>query len=260
MTPWQRFARRRLAITRWQCEPEQIPALQQAAFDAAFLRQCQLEQAVVDNARGDPPDAMIESVAATLANWLEEGGFSASDRQSVIRHHARLELQFAAIAECAPPPDDLQVVAWYQQHQAQFMRPAQRLTSHLLLTVDNDDSAVERQIRRFYQEIATSRQAFSRLAQRYSHCPSALEGGRLGWISQGLLYPELDAALFMLEENGLSLPVETALGWHLLWCEQIRDAEPMAQDEALEKARAYLLHQRQQQWQRQWLAQLTDKV
>lgn len=54
MTPWQRFARRRLAVTRWQCEPEHIPADQQTAFDDAFARQCQLEEAVVEVAASAP--------------------------------------------------------------------------------------------------------------------------------------------------------------------------------------------------------------
>ncbi|SFT64700.1 peptidyl-prolyl cis-trans isomerase C [Kosakonia arachidis] len=261
MTPWQRFARRRLAISRWQCEPEHIPADQQTAFEEAFTRQCQLEQAVVDVAVGAPlPDSVLQSVATSLASLLDEGDFSVDEQQTVVRHHARMEWQFADVAGRAPLPDDLQVLAWYQQHQAQFMRPPQRLTSHLLLTVDNDDATVQRQIRRFHQDISASRQAFARLAQRYSHCPSALEGGRLGWISQGLLYPELDATLFALAENDLSAPIETRLGWHLLWCEAIRDAAPMLQEEALEKARSYLIRQHQQQYQRQWLAALTRSV
>ena len=137
MTPWQRFARRRLAITRWQCEPEHIPADQQTAFDDAFARQCQLEKAVVEVAAGTSlPDSVLESVATSLASWLDGGHFSADERQTVVRHHARMEWQFAEIAVRAPLPDDLQVLAWYQQHQVQFMRPPQRLTSHLLLTVD----------------------------------------------------------------------------------------------------------------------------
>lgn len=258
MTPWQRFARRRLAMTRWQCEPGQIPDDQQAEFEAAFARQCKLEGAVVESAGSEPlAENVLHDVATSLASWLDEGHFSAADRQAVIQHHARMELQFAVIAGRAPLPDDLQVLAWYQQHQAQFMRPPQRLASHLLLTVDNDDATVQRQIRNFHLEITASRPAFARLAQRYSHCPSALEGGRLGWISQGLLYPELDAALFALPENGLSVPIATDLGWHLLWCEQIREAAPMPQDEALEKTRRFLIQQNQQQWQRQWLAELT---
>jgi hypothetical protein len=38
------------------------------------------------------------------------------------------------------------VQAWYLRHQTQFMRPEQRLTRHLLLTVDGDREAVHQRI------------------------------------------------------------------------------------------------------------------
>jgi peptidyl-prolyl cis-trans isomerase C len=56
----------------------------------------------------------------------------------VVRHHALMELQFARITGQAPKPDDLAVLAWYQRNQEKFRRPEQRLTHHLLLTVDDD--------------------------------------------------------------------------------------------------------------------------
>lgn len=176
-----------------------------------------------------------------------------------MRHHARLELAFADIARQAPQPDLSTVQAWYLRHQTQFMRPEQRLTRHLLLTVDNDREAVHQRILGLYRQINASRDAFAPLAQRYSHCPSALEEGRLGWISRGLLYPQLETALFSLAENALSLPIASELGWHLLWCEAIRPAAPMEPQQALESARDYLWQQSQQRHQRQWLEQMISR-
>ena len=257
MMPWERFARRRLALTRWHCEPENIPASHQQAFDRAWARQRQLELAVVAIAcDASVTDEVRNAVAASLAPQLDECPFSSAERQAVIAHHARLETQFAEVARTAPLPDEASVLRWYQQHQAQFMRPEQRLTSHLLLTTEQNHAEIRTQITRFYQQIRDHRAAFPRLAARHSHCPSALEGGRLGWVSRGLLFPELENALFALQTDEVSQPVETALGWHLLWCEQIRQPTLMAKADALAKAREYLFRQSQQQWQRQWLASL----
>ena len=257
MMPWERFARRRLALTRWHCEPENIPASHQQAFDRAWARQRQLELAVVAIAcDASVTDELRNAVAASLAPQLDECPFSSAERQAVIAHHARLETQFAEVARTAPLPDEASVQRWYQQHQAQFMRPEQRLTSHLLLTTEQNHAEIRTQITRFYQQIRDHRAAFPRLAARHSHCPSALEGGRLGWVSRGLLFPELENALFALQTDEVSQPVETALGWHLLWCEQIRQPTLMAKADALAKAREYLFRQSQQQWQRQWLASL----
>lgn len=254
---WEQFGQRRLALTRWQCEPQAIPEGEHEAFTQAWSRQRFMEQAIVDAAKGlSVTPALAQTIASSLAGLLDESGLTGDERQSVIHHHALMELQFSRVTEQVPSPDDLTVLAWYQQHQDKFMRPEQRLTHHLLLTVNDDRDAMRRQAMQFFRDIQTSRDAFARLAKRHSHCPSALEGGRLGWISRGLLYPQLESALFALAENGLSAPVETELGWHLLWCERIRPPQPVAREEALEKAREFVWKQSQQQWQQQWLAHL----
>ncbi|TKI03467.1 nitrogen fixation protein NifM [Martelella alba] len=254
---WERYGRRQLALTRWQCEPEAIPPAEKNVFSQAWARQRRLERAIIQTTRGQAvPQVVVNGVARSLADGLGEDRFSARERQAIIRHHARLECQFTLIAEQVPPPDALTVMAWYNKHQQYFMRPEQRLTRHILLTVEQDRDDAYRQMLRLRREAAASSDAFAQAAQRYSHCPSALEGGRLGWVSRGLLYPELDAALFELGENTLSAPIETALGWHLLRCEGIRPPAPMALDDALPKAREYVWRQQQKQRQRQWLTSL----
>ena len=237
MEPWQRFGRQRLAQSRWNCEPAAIAAVDRQAFEAAWQRQAQLEQVIVAQIAPEAiPAALREGLATSLGAWLETA--------------------FAGIASQAPRPDPATVQAWYLRHQAQFMRPEQRLTRHLLLTVDGDDQAVYSRIRELHGQIEASREAFAPLAQRHSHCPSALDGGLLGWIGRGLLYPQLEEALFALAENALSAPVASELGWHLVWCEAIRPAAPMTPEQALESARDYLSQQSQRRHQRQWLAEM----
>ncbi|HCI6178172.1 TPA: nitrogen fixation protein NifM [Klebsiella quasipneumoniae subsp. quasipneumoniae] len=257
MQPWQRFGRRRLAQSRWNCEPSAIAAADREAFEAAWQRQARVEQALIAEVAAETiPAALREGLAASLRLWLDEGGFTPPERAAIVLHHARLETAFAGIASQAPQPDPAAVQAWYLRHQAQFMRPEQRLTRHLLLTVDGDEQAVYSRIQALHGQIAASREAFAPLAQRHSHCPSALDGGRLGWIGRGLLYPQLEEALFALTENALSAPVASELGWHLVWCEAIRPAAPMTPEQALESAREYLIQQSQRRHQRQWLAEM----
>ncbi|MEG3131101.1 nitrogen fixation protein NifM [Pantoea cypripedii] len=254
---WERFSRQQLSQSRWQCQPESVPADQQAEFDRLWQRQRQLEYAVVRETGDDfIPETVIASVTMSLNTSLTQYPVSDDERASIIRHHARMEMQLARVAAQAPAPDDIQVLAWYQDHQEKFMRPEQRLSWHLLLTTENEGAAIQHQIQQFHQQISASRQAFSTLAQRYSHCPSALEGGRMGWISRGLLFPELDRVLFQMKPNGVSPPIETALGWHLLWCELIRPPVPMEREAALAQVRTLLYQQNQQRWQRQWLQQI----
>ena len=260
MKPWQRFAGQRLARSRWNRDPAALDPADTPVFEQAWQRQCHMEQTIVARVpEGDVPAALLENIAASLAIWLDEGDFTQPERAAIVRHHARLELAFADIARQAPQPDLSTVQAWYLRHQTQFMRPEQRLTRHLLLTVDGDREAVHQRILGLYRQINASRDAFAPLAHRHSHCPSALEEGRLGWISRGLLYPQLETALFSLAENALSLPIASELGWHLLWCEAIRPAAPMEPQQALESARDYLWQQSQQRHQRQWLEQMISR-
>ena len=205
MNAWQRFARQRLARSRWNSDPTALEPADTQAFEQAWQRQCRMEQAIVARVpESDIPAALLENITASLAVWLDEGEFTPPERAAIVLHHARLEVGFTDIARQAPQPDLSTVQAWYLRHQTQFMRPEQRL-------------------------------------------------------SRGLLYPQLETALFSLAENALSLPVASELGWHLLWCEAIRPAAPMEPQQALESARDYLWQQSQQRHQRQWLEQTISR-
>ena len=57
---------------------------------------------------------------------------------------------------------------------------------------------------------------FSKLAQEKSTGPSGPNGGQLGWFGPGQMVPEFEAAVFVLEIGGISQPVKTQFGWHLV--------------------------------------------
>ncbi|WP_226569878.1 nitrogen fixation protein NifM [Mangrovibacter yixingensis] len=257
--PWQRFAALQLAKRHWNCLPEEITADQQSAFQAQLARQVTLEMAIC---RHYPADNTVGQLAALVrkeqADFMETHGFTHDEQLAVAAHQAHVTSVMNRIARKAPPPDDQEVVAWYQANAARFCRPAQRKARHILLTCDNDeDRSPERaQIAGIIQSISEDPESFADQALRFSHCPSAMDGGLLGWISPGLLYPELDSCLFSLEKGQLSEVVETVLGLHILLCEDIRPAEALDEAVALEKARAWLTEQTRKRYQQQWLSSL----
>ena len=63
---------------------------------------------------------------------------------------------------------------------------------------------------------ARSGTAFPALAQQFSQSGTAGLGGDLGWVVQGDLEPELDAALARMEPTAFSDPLRTAAGYHIL--------------------------------------------
>ncbi|WP_113626202.1 nitrogen fixation protein NifM [Pectobacterium peruviense] len=260
MLAWQRFSEWRLAQKMWNTTPTQLPVDRQRLLQQQLARQLLLEQAVVEAAQNSvstvTPD-LVQAVTQELESDLRQSGFSAADRTAVIQHHVLMAGQLASISEQVPLPTSAEVEQWYRRHAARFCRPEQRLTRHLLLTTGEDDSeAINRQLLALRRQLQSDTAAFATLAERHSQCPTALEGGLLGWVSRGLLFMSLDQALFALHEGELSAVIETDIGWHLLLCEAIRPETPMAQEDALAKAYDHLLLQRQKEQQRQWLAQL----
>ncbi len=66
-------------------------------------------------------------------------------------------------------------------------------------------------------------ESFSALARQYSQDPgSAANGGQLGFYGRGELAPEYEAASLSMEPGGLSMPVETQFGYHLIQLQEKR--------------------------------------
>jgi len=72
---------------------------------------------------------------------------------------------------------------------------------------------------------------FAELAQEHSTGPSGPNGGQLGWFSAGMMVPEFEQAVFGLEVGGVSEPVQTQFGWHIVLLNDTREQQPPALDE-----------------------------
>ncbi len=59
-------------------------------------------------------------------------------------------------------------------------------------------------------------QGFEQLAAQYSLCPSAQDGGNLGWIRRGDAAIAFEEAAFTLDPEELSAVVETPMGYHVI--------------------------------------------
>lgn len=73
---------------------------------------------------------------------------------------------------------------------------------------------------------------FADIAKKYSKDGSSADGGDLGWFKKGDVVPEFADAAFKLKPGGISEPVQTRFGWHVIRLDEIRDAKKPTFDEA----------------------------
>lgn len=68
---------------------------------------------------------------------------------------------------------------------------------------------------------------FAALAQELStDLGSGANGGDLGWFSDGMMVEPFEVAVKALEVGGISAPVETQFGWHVLILNETREQAP----------------------------------
>jgi len=120
-----------------------------------------------------------------------------------------------------PEPDDTTCRRYYEQNRARFRSPDIYEGSHILFTAVPADREAYAQARAdavgVLAALAERPEAFAMLAQAYSRCPSAAQGGNLGQITAGQTTPEFEEALVALELGQMcDAPVATRYGFHII--------------------------------------------
>ena len=111
----------------------------------------------------------------------------------------------------------------------------ERKARHIL--VDEKETAEE--IIKKYKDGAS----FEELAKEYSKDGSAANGGDLGYTTAGEMVKPFEDAMYGLETNEISEPVESQFGWHVILVEDVRESETEVQpfDEMKDQLREQLL-------------------
>merc|ERR1712194_779667 len=91
--------------------------------------------------------------------------------------------------------------------------------SHILL----DGKDAEQKLEKYKKDIKGDYTAFQKLASQHSKCPSGKQnGGKLGVFKPGMMVPAFDRAIFCRANKvgEVIVPLETSVGWHLIWIEE----------------------------------------
>ncbi|RLM22832.1 nitrogen fixation protein NifM [Brenneria alni] len=277
LTMWQRYCQLKLALTLYHCLPWQLSAEQQLAFAEKLARQWRLEAAIREQAeqqgiRADKENILTVQYALrtffddeqTWNDALKQAAIDEAGLLQALTHESILTAMLEKVANQAPEVSEREIDDWYQHNIHRFQQPEQRLAHHILLVLDDSQPGCDRvtvteRITTLQRRLLIDPRRFPRLASRFSECPTALEGGKLGWVSRGVLYPALDSRLFSLAVNDISPVVESPMGLHILWCEAMRPTSELPKADALARIRQQWREKRRQYYQRQWLTALIEQ-
>ena len=97
---------------------------------------------------------------------------------------------------------------------------------HILLrpSAQLSQEAAGRRLAEFKTRIVSGAKTFEQMAQENSEDGSAARGGDLGWSSPGMLVPEFEETMNALPINGISDPIISRFGVHLIQVLERREA------------------------------------
>lgn len=193
----------------------------------------------------------IEQRSETLDEYVQKQGLS----QAELRQKIAWQISWSRYLNRYLTEKNYQ--SYFDEHRREF-DGTQLHVAHILLRVSKQASAdmVQRQeqaIKEIREQIVSGKITFAAAAKKFSQSPTGEQAGDLGWIERREpMSEEFSAAAFRLKQGGISLPIRSSFGFHLITCHAIKPGEKQWQQvrEVLREAITNYLFQWTAQQQR----------
>jgi len=169
------------------------------------------------------------------AEELQGMGLSEEEFREEVKGEWRIEKLLASRTENLPLPSEEEIALFYDSNRNLFQRGESIRASHILVMFqDGDTDAIKAAKRDSIESIhgqVVGGSDFADLARRCSGCPSAKNGGDLGWFERGRMVEAFEQAAFALGNGEVSPVVETQFGYHVIKATERRPASeaPLAE-------------------------------
>ena len=193
-------------------------------------------------------------------NFVSDEAYNADlAKRGMTADQFRREIEIGILAEelfnkrtaSIKPVSEQDVRAFYENNEERFVQPERVKASHILLTVNKDDSdAIRAQKKAEAQRILGELKKgadFAEMARKFSDCPSKQQGGDLGYFERGRMVPEFEKVAYGLKTGQMSGIVETQFGYHIIKTTEHTAASTAPFDEAKQNIMQYLTEQKKQQ-------------
>jgi peptidyl-prolyl cis-trans isomerase C len=264
----------RTALAQYEKSPKQLSETELSAVKRQVAKEYEIQNLILSSNEARDiyiPDSVIEKSVNEVKDRytdtdefltdIESNGMSEPGFRAALAREQKVEAVLDRVSSKAVSISDMDIMIYYHMHYERFKLPATRTARHILITINSDYE--ENQKQNAYQRLAKIRdrllkktKRFGEQALKHSECPTAMNGGLLGRVRQGELYPELDAVLFSMKQGEVSDVIETELGFHILFCEEIHSAGTATLKEARPKIQQMLEDRARRMCQKAWLNQL----
>ncbi len=266
-----RYHMMRVALTLLQKPLVELDEQEHKQVEQQAYRELAIEQKALSSKEASsviiPQKLVDDSLAEIIARYEDEESFwkalddNGLDREQLlasIERDLRVQAVIERITASGWQVTDEDVEIFYREHRERFQVPETRTLRHILITindqyVENSREQAGLRIEEIRRRVCKKPKRFEEQAQKNSECPTAMHGGLLGRMPRGQLYPELEAVAFAMQQGEISEPVESELGLHILYCEEIHKAGIVPFHEVRQKLKDQLQQRYDRIWLRNWL-------
>lgn len=261
----------KLAHQLYQKNPDVLEPAERQRVDKVASKQAELESLILatpEAAQVSVPDASVKASLKEIRQRydneedfhadLDRIGLTDATLTEAIQRDLTVEAVLEKVAARAAKVSDTEVEIFYFMHKDRFTKPANRTLRHIMITInpdykENDRDTAHARLADVRKRLLKDPARFQEQALKHSECPTAMNGGLLGNVTPGQLYPELEPAAFALQVGEISEILESPVGFHIIYCEAINEPQTMPLTEARAKVHKHLLEQRQKICQKSWI-------
>jgi peptidyl-prolyl cis-trans isomerase C len=186
----------------------------------------------------------------------DEAGRRETDDEALMRTVVEREV-------AVPEPDDETCRRYYERNQGRFRSSDIYEASHILFAALPEKHEAYAQARAdaaaVLSTLSDNPERFAALAQAYSRCPSAEQGGNLGQITKGQTTPEFERILMALSPGELCTePIATRYGFHIVRLDRKHEGRTLPYEVVAGRIADYLRESVRRRADAQYVARLAS--
>jgi len=133
---------------------------------------------------------------------------------------------------------DDELSEYYDKNKETFFESEKVHARHILVETEEEAKSINQQLKEGIMN-------FAELAKEKSICPSAVNGGDLGFFARGQMVKEFEDVAFSLKPGEISEIVKTEFGYHIIKCEEIKEEHSPSFEEVKDQINNTLKYERE---------------